>query len=144
MSETRHDPTIRSSGDTAKSDPATPCWKLTAGLAMVAPKRSSATPGRTESSKTKSRLNKGWNREMTDTTIPHFHNDLGVAVIEIGAKEFMCVGAKPPFDHPHVFCDMGDDVDYVCPYCSTLYRHDPTLAPNAARPAECALISETV
>jgi hypothetical protein len=51
----------------------------------------------------------------------------------------MCVGAMPPFDHPHVYCDMGDDVEYVCPYCSTLYRHDPSLAPNAARPAECAL-----
>jgi hypothetical protein len=25
----------------------------------------------------------------------------------------------------------------VCPYCSTLYRHNPALAPNKARPAEC-------
>ena len=76
---------------------------------------------------------------MTDSIVPHFHNDLGVAVIEIGAREFMCVGALPPFDHPHVFCDMGGDDEYVCPYCSTLYRHDPALAPHAARPAECAL-----
>ena len=76
---------------------------------------------------------------MADTIVPHFHNDLGVPVIEIGAKEFMCVGAMPPFDHPHVYCDMGDDVEHVCPYCSTLYRHDPSLAPNAARPAECEL-----
>lgn len=76
---------------------------------------------------------------MTDTIVPHFHNDPGVAVIEIGAREFMCEGAKPPFDHPHVYCDMGGDAEYVCPYCSTLYRHDPTLAPNQARPAECAL-----
>jgi uncharacterized Zn-finger protein len=78
---------------------------------------------------------------MTDSVVPHFHNDLGVAVIEIGATEFMCVGAKPPFDHPHVYCDMGDDAEYICPYCSTLYRHDPKLAPNEARPAECALNS---
>jgi uncharacterized Zn-finger protein len=76
---------------------------------------------------------------MSDEIVPHFHNDAGVAVIEIGAKKFMCVGAKPPFDHPHVFCDMGDDTEYVCPYCSTLYRYDPTLAPDAARPEECAL-----
>jgi uncharacterized Zn-finger protein len=75
---------------------------------------------------------------MTDAVIPHFHNDLGVAVIDIGAHEFMCMGAKPPFDHPHVYCDMGGDKEYVCPYCSTLYRHDPGLAPSAARPAECA------
>jgi uncharacterized Zn-finger protein len=76
---------------------------------------------------------------MTDTIVPHFHNDVGVAMIDIGAKEFMCVGAMPPFDHPHVYCDMGDEIEYVCPYCSTLYRYDPTLAPGAARPAECAL-----
>ena len=33
------------------------------------------------------------------------------------AKKFMCIGALPPQDHPHVFCDMGEDVEYVCPYC---------------------------
>src|ERR1700758_2010171 len=66
-----------------------------------------------------------------------FSKLLGVQVIEIGAKKFMCVGALPPQDHPHVYCDMGEDAEYVCPYCSTLYRHDPALAPNQARPAEC-------
>ena len=35
---------------------------------------------------------------MADHIVPHFHNDPGVAVIEIGAREFMCVGARPPFD----------------------------------------------
>ena len=75
---------------------------------------------------------------MAETIVPHFHNDPGVPVIEIGAREFMCVGAKPPHDHPHVFLDMGEDNEIICPYCSTLYRHDPTLDPRAARPAECA------
>ena len=70
---------------------------------------------------------------MADTIVPHFHNDPGVPVIEIGAQRFMCVGAKPPFDHPHVFLDMGDDKEIICPYCSTLYRHDPAL--DAARGA---------
>ena len=51
----------------------------------------------------------------------------------------MCVGARPPFDHPHVFLDMGDDKEIICPYCSTLYRHDPSLDPHAARPEACAL-----
>ena len=46
---------------------------------------------------------------MAEHVIPHFHNDPGVPVIDIGAKEFMCVGATPPYDHPHVFLDMGDD-----------------------------------
>jgi hypothetical protein len=50
----------------------------------------------------------------------------------------MCVGASPPLDHPHVFLDMGADAEIICPYCSTLYRHDPALDPHAARPAECA------
>jgi uncharacterized Zn-finger protein len=76
---------------------------------------------------------------MAEHVIPHFHNDPGVPVIEIGAREFMCVGATPPHDHPHVFLDMGEESEIICPYCSTLYRFDPALDPHAARPAECAL-----
>jgi uncharacterized Zn-finger protein len=76
---------------------------------------------------------------MSDHVVPHFQNNPGVPVIEIGAKEFQCVGAAPPFDHPHVFLDMGEDNEIICPYCSTLYRLDSKLDPHAARPAECAL-----
>ncbi len=75
---------------------------------------------------------------MADRIVPHFHNEPGVPAIEVGAKEFMCVGALPPFDHPHIFLDMGDDLEIICSYCSTLYRFDPVLDPHAARPAECA------
>jgi len=77
-------------------------------------------------------------RIMADHIVPHFHNDPGVAVIEIGAKEFMCIGASPPFDHPHVFLDMGNETEIVCPYCSTLYRYNPSLSSNEARPPACA------
>ena len=35
----------------------------------------------------------------------------------------MCVGATPPGDHPHVFLDLGDANEMVCPYCGTLYRY---------------------
>ncbi len=76
---------------------------------------------------------------MADHVVPHFQNDAGVSVIEIGATEFMCVGAQPPFDHPHVFLDMGDDREIICPYCSTLYRVAKDLAADEARPPECAL-----
>lgn len=76
---------------------------------------------------------------MADFVVPHFHNELGVPVIEIGAHEFKCVGALPPNDHPHVYLDMGDATEIVCPYCSTLYRQDSALAPHEARPAGCAL-----
>jgi uncharacterized Zn-finger protein len=78
-------------------------------------------------------------RNMTDTVVPHFHNTSGVPVIEIGAREFMCIGELPPFDHPHVFLAMGDAAEIICPYCSTLFRHEPGLGPRDARPAECAL-----
>ena len=44
---------------------------------------------------------------MAQHYTPHFHNQPGVAQIRIGAKEFMCIGALPPFDHPHVYLDMG-------------------------------------
>jgi uncharacterized Zn-finger protein len=79
---------------------------------------------------------------MAENIVPHFHNTPGVSVIEIGAKEFMCIGEKPPFDHPHIFIDMGDANESICPYCSTLFRYDPTLDPHAARPPECALTEE--
>jgi uncharacterized Zn-finger protein len=76
---------------------------------------------------------------MADSVVPHFHNDAGVAVIEIGSHEFMCVGANPPFDHPHVFLDLGNDNEIICPYCSTLYRFAADLAAGEARPPECVL-----
>ena len=75
--------------------------------------------------------------DASHTGTPHFQNDLGVHEIFLGSKEFMCIGAKPPFDHPHVFLDMGTDDDIICPYCSTYFRYKPTLAPGTAEPAGC-------
>ena len=46
---------------------------------------------------------------MADIGVPHFCNDAGVEKIQIGVNEFQCMGARPPFDHPHVFLDMGGD-----------------------------------
>ncbi len=71
---------------------------------------------------------------MANSAIPHFQNDSGVPVIVIGAREFMCTGASQPFDHPHVFLDMGDDNEKVCPYCSTLYRYRSDLGPTESDP----------
>jgi uncharacterized Zn-finger protein len=73
---------------------------------------------------------------MADRVVPHFHNNAGVQAIRIGAREFMCVGALPPFDHPHVFLDMGDDVEAICPYCSTVYRFEPSLGPKMSDPPD--------
>jgi uncharacterized Zn-finger protein len=74
---------------------------------------------------------------MADSIVPHFHNTEGVARISIGAREFMCVGALPPFDHPHVFLDMGDEDEAICPYCSTVFRFDPSIAANDSLPPGC-------
>ena len=73
---------------------------------------------------------------MAGGATPHFHNTMGVAVIAVGAGEFMCIGALPPFDHPHVFLDMGKDSDTICPYCSTRFKFDASLGAGDARPAE--------
>jgi uncharacterized Zn-finger protein len=75
---------------------------------------------------------------MAAGATPHFQNSMGVAKIEIGAKEFMCIGAQPPHDHPHVFLDMGTAGEMVCPYCSTLFVYNKNLAADAAQPAEAA------
>jgi uncharacterized Zn-finger protein len=73
---------------------------------------------------------------MADNPTPKYQNDMGLARILTGAKEFECIGAKPPFDHPHIFIDMGADDEAVCPYCSTVYKHDPALKDGACLPAE--------
>jgi uncharacterized Zn-finger protein len=78
---------------------------------------------------------------MAQQGVPHFHNEPGVEVIFIGTKEFMCMGALPPQDHPHVYLDMGDATEIVCPDCSTLFKFDARLKNNEARPPECAKLS---
>ena len=71
---------------------------------------------------------------MAGHQTPHFHNTDGHRSIEIGVKEFMCMGAKPPFDHPHIFIDMGDADERVRSYCSTLYVYDASLPAGSADP----------
>lgn len=75
---------------------------------------------------------------MAQHGTPHYHNTQGLPVITIGAREFQCVGALPPFDHPHVFLDMGSETEIVCPYCSTLYVFDAGLPFGAANPPAAA------
>ncbi len=79
---------------------------------------------------------------MSTHGVPHFQNSKGFSRIEIGVKEFMCVGAHPPFDHPHVFLDMGADKEKICPYCSTHYVFSGELDGNQSTPEGCLL--ETV
>ena len=44
---------------------------------------------------------------MAASLVPHFANDQGVEKISIGVKEFQCMGARPPHDHPHVYPRHG-------------------------------------
>ncbi|MGE3064062.1 MAG: zinc-finger domain-containing protein [Hyphomicrobiaceae bacterium] len=74
---------------------------------------------------------------MAGHVVPHFANDKGVEKIFIGVKEFQCMGARPPFDHPHVYLDMGADSQILCPYCSTLYIQDARLGATESDPAGC-------
>lgn len=67
---------------------------------------------------------------------PKYRNDRGLAEIRIGAKEFECIGQYPPQDHPHVFLEMGSQNEILCPYCSTLFRFDISLAALESNPAE--------
>lgn len=74
---------------------------------------------------------------MAAGLVPHIANDRGVEKIFIGVKEFQCMGARAPFDHPHVFLDMGTDTQALCPYCSTLYLYDPRLKADETDPKGC-------
>jgi len=87
------------------------------------------------------RINEGL-LAMADHSIPHFHNDPGVPTIKVRVKEFMCTGARPPFDHPHIFIDMGSDDEAICSYCSTRYVHDGALA-SPCSPPDCELRENT-
>lgn len=72
---------------------------------------------------------------MAVSTVPHVANDRGAEKIFLGVKEFKCMGARAPFDHPHVFLDMGADSQILCPYCSTLFVHDPRLGAHESDPS---------
>ena len=74
---------------------------------------------------------------MADQIVPHFANDLGVEKVTVGVKEFKCLGARAPYDHPHVVLDMGSDSQVLCPYCSTLFVHDSRLRVDESDPADC-------
>jgi uncharacterized Zn-finger protein len=79
---------------------------------------------------------------MADQILPHFHNSEGLASVEVGSREFKCVGALPPQDHPHIYMDMGKDSDIVCPYCSTHYIFNSRLAPGASEPPSAVYHAE--
>jgi len=74
---------------------------------------------------------------MATSVVPDFANDTGVDRIKVGVHEFNCMGARPPYDHPHIYLDMGADSEILCPYCSTLYEYVPSLSAIESDPPGC-------
>jgi len=73
----------------------------------------------------------------SSSEIPLLFNEIGVSSIEIGVGAFDCMGVLPPHDHPHVYLNMGEQSDILCPYCSTQYRLNPALRWNETVPIDC-------
>jgi uncharacterized Zn-finger protein len=69
--------------------------------------------------------------------LPLFFNEVGVTMIQIGVVAFRCMGALPPHDHPHLYLNMTEQKNILCPYCSTEFRLNPALRWNATIPANC-------
>ncbi len=79
---------------------------------------------------------------MYENGYPKFVNDDGLPEIRVGAKEFECMGATPPHDHPHIYLDMGDESAIRCPYCSTLFRYDRRLGRLEAEPGKAVYLAD--
>ena len=67
---------------------------------------------------------------------PKFHNEIGVPIVRVGCREFKCIGAKPPQDHPHIYLNMGEADTILCPYCGTRFCFDPQLTPLEVDPPD--------
>ena len=59
---------------------------------------------------------------MAQVGKPKISNEAGASEVFIPVRAFECIGAESPNDHPHVYLDMGDEDEIICPYCSTRYR----------------------
>ncbi|MGI9440329.1 MAG: zinc-finger domain-containing protein [Parvibaculales bacterium] len=58
---------------------------------------------------------------MQQQSIHKIANEYGEKEIFVAVKEFECIGAPPPHDHPHIFLDMGNSNQIICPYCGTRF-----------------------
>ena len=78
---------------------------------------------------------------MADDDYAKFKNDQGVPEIRIGVKEFKCVGASPPQDHPHIYLEMGAGDSFLSGFfCEYLDGKDPLwCASMGAASSSCIL-----
>lgn len=109
----------------APADPfAVLCWESEGG--SLAPTLARSGPYRT-----------GGSVSNTADRFAKLCNNEGIAEIRIGMREFKCIGASPPHDHPHVYLNMGASDSMLCPYCATAFRFSPALAPGGVSPMNC-------
>ncbi len=50
-------------------------------------------------------------------------------------------GGLPAARPSHVYLDMGNEDQLVCPYCSTLYSYDARLAATDSDPPSCVFVA---
>jgi uncharacterized Zn-finger protein len=62
---------------------------------------------------------------------------VGAPIVRIGCREFKCIGGRAAAKS-HIYLNMGDASEIVCPYCSTLFCFDPSLGALEADPVDCA------
>ena len=53
---------------------------------------------------------------MIKTEIPKITNDKGLKTMTIKFKEFNCIGAKPPHDHPHIYLNFVQNKAIILHY----------------------------
>ena len=70
-------------------------------------------------------------------SIPQYKNDIGAKSIQIGTRNFVCIGETPPMDHPHIFLTMGSGISKVCLYCNTEYTLNLSLKVDETIPEGC-------
>ena len=59
---------------------------------------------------------------MAQLATPKISHDDGASEVFVSVQEFESLGAEPPYDHPHIYLDMGGEDEIICPYCSTRFR----------------------
>jgi len=76
---------------------------------------------------------------VTDEFVPHFHNEPGVPVIEIGAKDIHVHRRLATTRSSACLLRHGRRPRVCVPVLLDALSHNSALAPNEARPAECEL-----
>jgi len=74
---------------------------------------------------------------METDSYPKFHNEAGAPSWALAGVSSSALATMPPQDHPHVYLNMGNANEIVCPYCASLFRFDPSLGAREAEPVSC-------